>query len=226
MSKPAIVSIHARVRRATRERGERRCTGAFQSTPTYGERHTRILDLTRRFIEVFGNGISLGLGSQVSQISAIFYPNTLDHYIKEILRIKYYGRYMDDLYLIHADKQYLDTCLMRIKVICASLGIIVNEKKTRIVKLSEGVPFLKGKYKLLPSGKVLRLPYGDGAKRMRRKLKKFKKLLDAGKMDYQDLYTAYQSWRGNYQKRFNSRYRIIRMDALYNDLFIKSHDTW
>ena len=187
---------------------------------------TRILDLTRRFIEVFGNGISLGLGSQVSQISAIFYPNTLDHYIKEILRIKYYGRYMDDLYLIHADKQYLDTCLMRIKVICASLGIIVNEKKTRIVKLSEGVPFLKGKYKLLPSGKVLRLPYGDGAKRMRRKLKKFKKLLDAGEMDYQDLYTAYQSWRGNYQKRFNSRYRIIRMDALYNDLFIKNHDTW
>ncbi|MDR2490220.1 MAG: hypothetical protein LBD20_02325 [Spirochaetaceae bacterium] len=184
----------------------------------------RILDLTRRFVEVFGNGISLGLGSQVSQISAIFYPNSLDHYIKEILRIKYFGRYMDDLYLIHADKNYLEVCLTRINLICASLGIIVNNKKTRIVKLSDGVSFLKGKYKLLSNGKVLRLPHGASAKRMRRKLKKFKKLIDAGEMEYNDLYTAYQSWRGNFMKRFNSRYRIIHMDTLYNDLFIKNHN--
>jgi hypothetical protein len=183
----------------------------------------RIQDLTRCFVQVFGNGISLGLGSQVSQISAIFYPNKLDHYIKEILRIKYYGRYMDDLYLIHADKSYLEYCLTEIKRVCTTLGIIVNNKKTRIVKLSDGVLFLKGKYKLLPSGKILRLPCKESAKRMRRKLKKFKKLIDAGKMKYTDLRAAYQSWRGNYQKRFNSRYGILHMDALYNDLFIKNH---
>jgi hypothetical protein len=185
----------------------------------------RIQDLTRRFVQVFGNGISLGLGSQVSQISAIFYPNKLDHYIKEMLRIKYYGRYMDDLYLIHADKSYLEYCLTEIKRVCATLGITVNDKKTRIIKLSDGVLFLKGKYKLLQSGKILRLPGKDSAKRMRRKLKKFKKLIDAGKMKYTDLRAAYQSWRGNYQKRFNSRYMILRMDALYNELFIKNHDT-
>jgi hypothetical protein len=37
-------------------------------------------------------------------MSAIFYPDKLDHFIKEKLRVRYYGRYMDDLYLIHADK--------------------------------------------------------------------------------------------------------------------------
>jgi retron-type reverse transcriptase len=187
------------------------------------ERHIadpRILDLIRRFVSVFGPGKSLGLGSQVSQIAAIFYPNKLDHIIKEKLRIKYYGRYMDDLYLVHADKDYLRYCLAEIEKVCDTLGITINRKKTRIIKLSSGVNFLKGKYRLLPSGKILRLSHKDASKRMRRKLKKFKPLVASGKMSYADLRTAYQSWRGNYRKRFNDYYRIGRLDKLYNELFI------
>jgi hypothetical protein len=183
----------------------------------------RLRDLTRAFIRVFGDGISLGLGSQVSQISAIFMPNKLDHYIKDVLRIKGYGRYMDDLYLIHADKKYLEECLVKIKAVCKRLSIIVNERKTRIVKLSAGVPFLKGKYTLLPSGKILRILGKDSVKRMRRKLVKFKALLNDKKMDYKDIFTAYQSWRGGYMKRFNAHFQIKRMDALYNTLFIAIH---
>jgi hypothetical protein len=89
------------------------------------ERHIsdpQILDLTRRFVSVFGPGVSLGMGSQVSQNAAIFYPNTLDHFIKEKLRIKYYGRYMDDLYLVHGDKTYLQYCLAEIEKACAAWG--------------------------------------------------------------------------------------------------------
>jgi len=184
----------------------------------------RVRDLIRRFVVVFGAGKSLGLGSQISQVSAIYYPDTLDHFIKEKLRIKYYGRYMDDLYLIHADRKYLQYCLSEIKTVCAALKITVNEKKSRIVKLSDGISFLKGKYVLLQSGKVLRFPHPDGAKRMRRKLKKFKSLIDAGKMKFEDLRCAYQSWRGNFRKRFNAHYCISRMDALYNKLFIQCRD--
>jgi hypothetical protein len=89
----------------------------------------RILDLVRRFVSVFGPGKSLGLGSQVSQIAAIFYPNELDHIIKEKLRITFYGRYMDDLYLIHADKDYLRYCLARIEEFCNTLlGVVINKK--------------------------------------------------------------------------------------------------
>jgi hypothetical protein len=184
----------------------------------------RIRELIRRFVSVFGAGKSLGLGSQISQISAIYYPNTLDHFIKEKLRIKYYGRYMDDMYLIHSDKAYLSDCFAKIKAFCASLEITMNEKKSRIVKLSDGIQFLKGKYVLLKSGKVLRLPHPDGAKRIRRKLKKFKFLIDTGKMKFEDLRCAYQSWRGNFRKRFNAHYCISRMDALYNKLFIQCRD--
>lgn len=182
----------------------------------------RVRDLIRRFVEVFGDGVSLGLGSQVSQISAVFLPNKVDHLCKEKLRIKNYGRYMDDLYLIHADKPYLEYCLTEIKKVCESLAIDINMKKTRIVKLKDGMIFLKGKYALLESGKVLRLPCKDSTKRMRRKLKKFKGLVDAGKMSFEDLRTAYQSWRGNYRRRFNAYHRVRYMDKLYNELFIKN----
>ncbi|MDR0583613.1 MAG: hypothetical protein LBG57_04600 [Treponema sp.] len=184
---------------------------------------SQVLDLIRRFVSVFGPGKSLGLGSQVSQIAAIFYPDKPDHIIKEKLRIKYYGRYMDDLYLVHADKDYLRYCLAEIEKVCDTLGITINKKKTRIVKLSSGVDFLKGKYRLLPSGKILRLSDKAASKRMRRKLKKFKPLVVSGKMSYADLRTAYQSWRGNYRKRFNDYYRIGRLDKLYNELFINLH---
>jgi hypothetical protein len=185
----------------------------------------RVLDLTKKFIAVFGDGKSLGLGSQVSQIAAIYFPGPLDHFIKDFRREKFYGRYMDDLYVIHRDREHLEQLLEEIEAVCATLKITVNKKKTRIVRLSAGMEFLKGKYILLPSGKVLRRPCKDSTKRMRRKLKKFRALIDCGRMDYGDLRTAYQSWRGNYKRRFNAYHRVRFMDKLYNELFISKHTT-
>jgi len=188
-------------------------------------RDERVLGMTKAFVGTFGDGKSLGMGSQVSQICAIFYPDRLDHFVKEILHVKYYGRYMDDLYLIHADREYLSRCLSRIEEVCASLGITINKKKTRIARLASGVGFLQGKYRLLPSGRVLRLPRKGPTKRMRRKLTKFKSLIDSGKMSHGDLRTSYQSWRGNFRRRFDAYHRVRYMDKFYNDLFISDHIT-
>jgi hypothetical protein len=186
---------------------------------------TRILDLTKKFITVFGDGKSLGLGSQVSQIAAIYFPSQLDHFVKDLKGEKFYGRYMDDLYIIHHDKEHLKQLLAEIEAVCAGLKITINKKKTRIVKVAAGVEFLKGKYILLSSGKVLRRPCKDSTKRMKRKLKKFRSLIDSGRMGFEDLRTAYQAWRGNYKKRFNAYYRVRFMDKLYNDLFVSNHTT-
>jgi hypothetical protein len=182
---------------------------------------TRILDIARRFVTVFGDGVSLGLGSQVSQISAIFYLNRLDHIIKEKLRIKFYGCYMDDLYLLHADKSYLKNCLNEIQKVCDELGITINLKKTKIVSLSDGLEFLKGKYVIGATGKIIKRPCGESVKRTRRKLKKFKHLIERGRMDYHDVKVSYQSWRGNFLKRFFAYHTVERMDVIYNDLFVR-----
>lgn len=178
----------------------------------------KVFNLYKSFVTVFGDNISLGLGSQVSQISAISYPNKLDHYVKEVLGIKYYGRYMDDIYLIHIDKEYLKHCLEEIKRICASLGIKLNEKKTKIVPLYEGFWFLKGKYILLPSGKIICKASRDGIIRMKRKLKKFKKMYDEGRMSEEDIYQSYQSCRSHIA-HYDSFILVKNMDKFYKELF-------
>lgn len=52
-------------------------------------------------------GKHMNIGDQVSQVAGIFYPHKLDNYIKIVEGQKYYGRYMDDFYVIHNDKEYL-----------------------------------------------------------------------------------------------------------------------
>ena len=101
-----------------------------------------------------------------------------------------------------------------------SLKITIHLNKTKIVPLEKGLLFLKGKYYLLESGKVSRRPRKGSALRMRRKPRKFKARVEAGKMAYADIHAAYQSWRGGCMKRFHAYHSIRGVDAPYNELFI------
>lgn len=56
----------------------------------------------------------LPIGNLTSQVFANFYMSPLDHFVKHDLGIKMYGRYVDDFFLIHKDKDYLKDCLKRI----------------------------------------------------------------------------------------------------------------
>lgn len=60
-------------------------------------------------------GPGIPIGNHTSQWFAILYLSDMDHMIKERLGIKYYGRYMDDFYLIHEDRAYLQFCLEEIR---------------------------------------------------------------------------------------------------------------
>lgn len=131
------------------------------------------MELCKTFIRPFGEK-SMGIGSQISQIVAVSYPDSIDHFIKQALGIKYYARYMDDSYLIHRDKEYLNKCREVLIEKYAELGIVVNPKKTQLLKLSNGFTFLKARYFLTESGKVVTKPCRDSITRMRRKLKGFK----------------------------------------------------
>ena len=182
----------------------------------------RIINLTKQFVVPFGEK-SLGLGSETSQILAINYPNHIDHYIKEVLRIRGYARYMDDSYLIHHSKEYLQYCLQEITRMCDEIGIKLNPNKTQIVKLTHQFTFLKTKYNITESGKILRRVSRTAVTRMRRKMKKFKKFYNQGLMTLNDINCSYQSWRG-YLKRKNSYSTLCSLDKLFHDLF--AHDIY
>ena len=188
--------------------------GLFDKTFT----DERIKKLAGHFVDAFGD-IGLGLGSQISQILALASANRLDHYIKEVLRIRGYGRYMDDGYLIHESKEYLKKCLESIKEICKMLEIKLNEKKTQLVKLSHGFIWLKSRIYLTKTGKVIRKIYKRSITHMRRKLKVMRKLLAEKRITRLDVYNSWQSWRG-YAKRFNAWHTIRSMGDLYDKLFV------
>ena len=146
------------------------------------------------------------------------HPNYLDHYIKEQLGIKYYCRYMDDGVLVHPSKAYLQYCLQELKMVCAELGIKLNSKKTQIVKLSRGIKFLKVRFVLTATDKVIRKHNKKNNTRMRHKLKYFKSKFDNNEMDINYIVNCFKSWRGS-QKRYNSYWATRRMDEYFYSLF-------
>lgn len=184
---------------------------------------TRLAGLVKQLVDDFGD-IGLGLGSQISQACALRYPNRLDHYIKEVLRIKGYARYMDDGYLLHKSKEYLQKCLSDIKQICGELGIKLNTKKTQIVKISRGITFLQRRFVLTETGKVIIKPRPRGIVKMRRKLRVFKRKLDAGKMAFADIKTSFVSFKGHL-KHCNAHRIIVRLNALFDKIFYGRYNT-
>ena len=150
--------------------------------------------LANDFLENFGP-VGYGLGSQISQNAALMLPNKLDHIIKEELQIKGYGRYMDDGYLIHEDIHYLEYCLERIKEVCAELGITLNLRKTKIRPITRGIVFLKTKFILTETGRVLRKMSRASMRAMKRKLFKFRKWYEASEFSLEDIRTAYDSFK-------------------------------
>lgn len=177
----------------------------------------RIIDLLMHFIKMFGNE-GLGLGSQISQVLALAAANELDHFIKEDLGIRCYGRYMDDGYLIHHDKAYLQECMKKIHQKCNELGLKLNIKKTRIVPIRRDFQWLKIMFRLTDSGYIVKRIWHKSVVRMRRKIKKLKRKMDAGLLEQSDIMASYESWKSH--TKGLDVYRTMRsMDELYNSLF-------
>lgn len=161
---------------------------------------------------------SLAIGDQVSQICSVFFPTEIDNYCKIVRSVRWYGRYMDDSYIISNDKEFLHKILEEITEIAAKLGIFINHKKTRIMKINQPFTFLKLKYHLTFTGHLVKRVSSKTITRERRKLKKYRKLVDAGTMDLHDAKNSFKSWYGSYEKLLSYRTKL-NINALYRQLF-------
>lgn len=137
--------------------------------------------------------------------------------VKEKLHIKYYGRYADDFFLIHRDKEYLQHCLRVIRRYLAAYGLELNNK-TQIFPLRHGVDFLGFHTYITDSGKIVQKIRKRSKDNARRKLKKFRRKLDSGEISTQKIEEFYKSWRA-YASGGNTRNLIRKMDSLYTSLF-------
>lgn len=176
-----------------------------------------VLWLVDLIIDSTEGNVGIPIGNQTSQLFALLYLDGLDHFVKEKLGIKFYGRYMDDFFLIHKDKEYLQHCLKEIEAFVADRGLSLNAK-TNISPLRNGIDFLGFHTYLTDSGAVIRKVRRRSKNNMKRKLKKFARLRAAGRIDDKTIEQSYQSWRGHASKG-NCYHLIRRTDHYYNSLF-------
>lgn len=85
----------------------------------------------------------LPIGNYTSQVFANFYLNEFDHFIKSKLKIKYYGRYVDDFVLVSKDKVKLVNAIPLIKeYLKEKLDLELHPKKIYFQDSTHSVEFL------------------------------------------------------------------------------------
>ena len=154
----------------------------------------------------------MNIGNQLSQSAGIMYRTPIDNYIKIVRGIKYYAAYMDDSYVIHQNKEFLRDLLDDIIHEAKKIGITVNEKKTRICKLSDRWRFFQVQYSLAETGRVVRKINPKNITRMRRKMKKL-----AGVLDKESFDNFIKSWMCGYAA-YMSRYQRKSIRELFAKL--------
>lgn len=141
-------------------------------------------------------GKGLPLGNQINQGFALLYLDGMDKLIKYDLGIEFYGRYMDDFYLIHQDKDYLKYCLGVITEYLKTLDLTLNGK-TQIFPFKNGVNYLGFHTYITSNGKVIRKLKNQNKRNAQRKYVKMAKLVVEGKLSIDKFNASYNAWKNH-----------------------------
>jgi len=163
--------------------------------------------LCEKFIDSTNEEVGLPLGNQISQVFALLYLSGLDRFVTGELGVKYYGRYMDDFYLIVESKQYAKQCLNCLYDFIDTLNLELNGK-TQIIPLKNGIDFCGFHTYVTKDGKVIRKLRNENKRAAKRRYVKMAKLVVENKMKREDFDERYSSWRqhalhGNCKKFVN-----------------------
>lgn len=111
-----------------------------------------IMGLISRIVLGYGSE-GLPIGNQISQTLAIYYLNDVDRFIKEVCRVKFYTRYMDDFFILHHDKAFLEDLTRLIREECEKDKLTLNAK-TMIIPIKQGIDFIGKNFMLEDNGAV------------------------------------------------------------------------
>jgi RNA-directed DNA polymerase len=132
----------------------------------------------------------LPIGNLTSQLFGNVYLDGLDHFIKEVLRVPGYVRYVDDFALFHDDPQVLERWRTKIAYYFEGRRMVLHPVKTRIVPCAEPAEFLG--LVLCGSGHR-RLPESN-VRRFRNRLRGLRDQWRAGTVEAEDIQQRVQSW--------------------------------
>lgn len=88
-------------------------------------------------------GCGLPIGNLTSQLFSNVYLNKLDQFAKRQLHCRHYGRYVDDFYVVSADRDYLRHVAKAFsEFLHDNLNLEINDTKTIICDVRRGLSFL------------------------------------------------------------------------------------
>ncbi|MBR1665434.1 MAG: RNA-directed DNA polymerase [Bacteroidaceae bacterium] len=88
-------------------------------------------------------GCGLPIGNLTSQLFSNIYLNRFDQFMKRELHCQHYGRYVDDSFVVHMDKAWLQSIIPQAEAFLENeLGLKLHSDKVRITPAEAGVEFL------------------------------------------------------------------------------------
>ena len=145
--------------------------------------------LNHLFIDSTGNP-GLPLGNQVNQKYALLLLHSLDQMITIEFGNPYYGRYNDDFYVICKTKEDAREILEAIRMMIESLRLELNPK-SQIVPFRKGLCYLGFHHYVTDEGKYIRKLRGDKKRKTQRKIRRWVRAVNDGKMSIEKFHEKY-----------------------------------
>ena len=90
-----------------------------------------------------GEGKGFPIGNLTSQLFGNIYLNEFDHFAREKLGIKRYGRYVDDMVFVHSSDEFLKSVILKVRdYLQKELDVTLHPKKIYLQHFEKGVLFL------------------------------------------------------------------------------------
>ena len=84
----------------------------------------------------------LPIGNLTSKFFGNLYLDGMDHFVKEVLRVPGYLRYVDDFALFHDDRRFLEHCRERVARYLDGRRLLLHPRKTTMLETAAPAPFL------------------------------------------------------------------------------------
>lgn len=169
---------------------------------------TDVQNVMRKYVDLTERGLPLGL--QQSQLLANLYLSEMDHKLTEQLGAEFYGRHMDDFYILCESKEIAETLLTWCKNYVENIGLELNPKTAIFYRSFDYLGF---HIIMSDTGKIVVRVAKGKIKSKRRHLRKLVSQLATGEITPQRMEKAYFGWRHHALKAKNARTQVLNMDA-------------
>lgn len=168
------------------------CDVIIDSTPDVLGTRDPLPALDDDLVSLAARGRGLPIGNLTSQCFANLYLDSVDHWVKEVLRVPAYLRYVDDMVLLADDKPTLHKALAALQARLAQERLRLHPRKIQLTPTRCGLTLLG--YRVFPTH--IRLCPANGH-RFHRRFRAQARAVAAGRLDLEAVERSLQAWIGH-----------------------------